>query len=337
MNGFAQQDVTERRQEEAAAWRVRLAENGGRTSMEFEAWLQQPGSQMAWEQANRVWNAFDASADVPELVALRQVALADAERAGKRLTWERLARPLQAVAAALLLACIAGGGGYWWLSRPDDYQTSRGERQIVTLSDGSRLSLDSDSEVTVRYARHQRALHLIRGQARFDVAHDRNRPFSVVAGSQRVIATGTAFNIDMAGPRVLVTLIEGHVVVLTESDGSAQNLYPSGRIELRAGQQLAASAREPAQILPASIPRVTAWTAGDLIFDNESLSSVVDRVNRYSDTRILISDPQIGNQKISGVFRTGDSQGFMNMVTRYLHVRAVPEDAHTIILQSADR
>ena len=247
-----------------------------------------------------------------------------------------MARPLQTLAAVLLLACLAGGGGYWWLMRPADYHTGRGERRIVTLSDGSRLSLDSDSEVTVRYADHRRDLHLIKGQARFDVAHDRTRPFSVVAGNQRVIATGTAFNIDMAGPQILVTLIEGHVVVLTENGGEA-NVAQAGRIELQAGQQLAASAHAPARIIPASIPRVTAWTAGQLIFDNEPLASVVDRINRYSDTQIFISDPAIGDLKISGVFNAGDAGNFVNIVTRYLRVRALPENPHMIVLQGTSR
>lgn len=326
-------DGAGRRLEEAVAWRLRLAENDGRPSLEFEFWLRQAGNQAAWDQVCHRWDAFDRLADMPDMVAARQTALADATRAGKRLTLRRLARPLQALAAVLLLACLAGGTA-WWLNSPDDYQTGAGERRVVTLEDGSRLSLDSNSEVTVKYARRQRLLHLLHGQARFDVAHDRSRPFSVIAGNQRVIATGTAFNIDMAGPRVLVTLIEGHVVVLNEEGGGARNLFWPGRIELKAGQQLDTAAGVRPRILQASIPRVTAWTAGQLIFDNEPLASVVERVNRYSDTQITV-DPAIGGLKISGVFDTGDAQGFVNIVTRYLRVRAVAEDPHTIALRSA--
>ena len=334
MNVFSEQDGADRRLEEAAQWRLRLAEGDGRPSLEFELWLRRAGNRAAWEQVNRAWGAFDGLEDTPEVRALRQAALAEARIARKRLTWHRLARPLEAVAAILLLACLAGGGA-WWLNRPDDYRTGVGERRVVALADGSRLSLDANSEVTVKYASRQRTLHLIRGQARFDVAHDRSRPFSVTAGNQRVIATGTAFNIDMAGSKVLVTLIEGHVVVLNEEDGGAQNLSRPGRTELQAGQQLAASAHAPPRIIAASIPRVTAWTSGQLIFDNEPLLSVVDRINRYSDTQILVADPAIGDLKISGVFNAGDPQGFVNIVTRYLRIRAVPEDPHTIALQSA--
>ncbi len=334
MNTFTQQDGAERRLQEAAAWRLRLTEGDGRTSLEFEFWLRQEGNQAAWDQVNQAWDMFGGLADEPEMTALRQAALADAQRAGRRLTWHRLARPLQAAAAVILLACLAGGGGWWWVNLPDDYSTGVGERRVVALADGSQLSLDSNSEVTVKYARHQRSLHLLKGQARFDVAHDRSRPFSVQAGNQRVIATGTAFNIDLAGPKVLVTLIEGHVVVLTGGEGDAQDLFAPGGIELKAGQQLSAVAGAAPRIVTASVPRVTAWTAGQLIFDNEPLSSVVDRVNRYSDTRIVVADPALGERKISGVFNAGDPQGFVDIVTRYLGVRAVPEDSRTIKLQA---
>ena len=325
-----------RRLEEAARWRVRLAESGG-SCLQFDIWLGQDGNRAAWEQTCRAWDVFEGAAGAPELAAALQAARADAARARGRLTLHRLARPLQAAAAIILLTCLAAGGGAWWLARPDDYRTGAGERRVAMLADGSRLSLDSNSEVTVKFSAHQRLLHLLRGQARFDVAHDRSRPFSVIAGSQRVIATGTAFNIDMAGPSVLITLIEGHVVVLNDADGGRESLSGAGRIELQAGQQLAAAAGRTPQIMSASIPRVTAWTAGQLIFDNEPLSSVVDRVNRYSETRIVVGDPAIGALRISGVFNTGDPQGFVTIVTRYLRVRAVSEDSHTIALQSTTR
>jgi transmembrane sensor len=331
MNGFSEQDGADKRLEEAAQWRLRLAENDGRASMDFDVWLREAGNRAAWDRINGAWDAFDDFADAPEMAALRRAALDDAARARGNLTWHRLAAPLQAIAAVLLLVCLAGGGSYWWLSRPDDYRTAVGERRVVALADGSRISLDSNSEVTVKYAAHQRALHLVRGQARFDVAHDRSRPFSVVAGNQKVIATGTAFNIDLAGSKVLVTLIEGHVLVLTENSGARD--LTADRFELRAGQQLAAAAHQQPRIIAANLSRVTAWTAGQLVFENEPLSSVVDRVNRYSDIQVVVSDPAIGEMKISGVFNAGDPQSFVNIVTRYLRIQAVPQDAHTIALR----
>ena len=332
-------DAAEQRLVEAALWRLRLIEAGVETSPEFEAWLREPDSRSAWDQVSRPWDYFDEIAHAPEMIAAREAALADAKRTGGRLAGPERLRRVAGLIAAVLVVGVMGAGSYWWLNRPDDYRTSMGERRVVTLSDGSKLSLDADSEVTVRYGKHDRSLHLLKGQARFDVAHDKTRPFSVVAGNQKVIATGTAFNIDMAGPKVLVTLIEGHVVVLSENDGAAATPTPSRprMIELRAGQQLAAAPTAAPEVGQANIQRVTAWTIGQIMFDDEPLSSVVERVNRYGGAQIVIADPRVGAMKISGVFNAGDTLGFVEIVTHYLPVRAVSEGTNTIALQSATR
>jgi transmembrane sensor len=327
-------DAEDRRLAEAARWQMRLAEADIHSTPDFEAWLREPGNRAAWEQVSAPWDYFDHVAHDPEMIAAREAALGDAKRAGIPVETSRSFRPwAAAIAAALLIAMT--GGGYWWSNRPDDYRTAMGERRVVTLVDGSRLSLDSDSEVTVRYGSHARDLRLLRGQARFDVTHDRARPFSVVAGKQKVIATGTAFNIDMAGPKVLVTLIEGRVLVVDENDGSATTpASPPHVVELRAGQQMTTGAAGAPAIVPVNLQHVTAWTVGHIMFDDEPLSSVVERVNRYGGTQIVIADPQVGAMKISGVFNSGDVLGFVEIVTHYLPVRAVSEGTGTIALQS---
>lgn len=323
--------AAERRLEEAAAWQIRLAEAGVRSTPQFESWLREAGNQDTWREISAAWNYFDAVGDAPELDAARHAAWEDAKRGATPEEPERRIPVWATLAAAALVIGVTSLGGYWWTSRPDDYRTAIGERRVVTLADGSRLSLDASSEVTVRYQSHARALHLLKGQARFDVAHDKSRPFSVVAGNQKVIATGTAFNIDMAGSNVLVTLIEGHVVV---QDENSTLLHP---LELHAGQQMTARPAAKPQIAQVNLQRVTAWTVGHVMFDDEPLSSVVERINRYGGTQIVIDDPQVGAMKISGVFNTGDVSGFVDIVTHYLPVRAVSEDPHTIALQSQAR
>ncbi len=324
---------------EATVWRVHLTEQGAETSEGFELWLTEPGHAEAWAQISTTWDYLGAHAHEAELVAARQAALGDARRAQaarrRPANWRTAAR---AIAAALLLGLIAFGG-YWWITSPDDYETAIGERRVVTLADGSRVSLDSNSEVTVRYSKSARDLHLLKGQARFDVAHNVERPFSVIAGDQKVIATGTAFNIDVTGLKVLVTLIEGHVVVLDEDrpllglmDAPSPIARPS--VELKAGQQLAAFRTAPPIIVTANIQRVTAWTTGQLMFDNETLADVIARVNRYTESPIEIDDPKVARLRISGVFNTGDIAGFVDTVTHYFPVEAVTQDDGHIALKT---
>jgi transmembrane sensor len=322
----------ERRLTEAAAWRVRLAEAEAHTSPAFEHWLSEARNLTAWQQVSRGWEMLDDLARAPAMMRARDAAIDDAERTRRNLRGPLRTRRWAGLAAAMVVLGFAGYGSYAWWNQPDDYSTAVGERRVITLADGSKLSLDTDSEVTVRYRAHERALRLLKGQARIDVAHDKKRPFSVIAGSQKVIATGTAFNIDMAGPKVLVTLIEGHVVVLDQSADTAQRLW-TRRTEMKSGQQLVAEGQMPPEVSRANIARATAWTNGQIIFDDEPLSSVAERVNRYGGPQIVIPDSEVGAMKISGVLNAGDTLGFVEIVTHYLPVRALSEGPNTIALQ----
>jgi transmembrane sensor len=331
MNGQRDfQEAAPRRLAEAASWRVRLTEAGLHRSPEFEQWIGDEANQAAWDQVSRAWTIFDSH--VPELSEARTAALKDAQNTRTGLAGYRKVRRLVELIAAVMLVAAIGAGGYFWLNRSDEYTTAAGERRVITLADGSKLSLDTNSDVTVRYGKRARDLRLLKGQARFDVAHDKTRPFSVLAGNQKIIATGTAFNIDIAGPEVLVTLIEGHVVVLGENESAAVQPWPH-RIELRAGQQLAATASAAPQVTQANIRKTTAWTRGQIVFDDEALYSVVERINRYGSTQVVIADRQVGAMKISGVLNAGDVQGFIDIVTHYLPVKATSVGPNTIAFQ----
>lgn len=322
----------EARLAEAVRLRVRLAELGVDSTPESEAWLREPENFAAWVQVSEPWEFLDEQADAPEALAARRQALQSLRQNRMSPHPHGWHYAIGGIAAILILGILVWAG-VGWLQRPADYATALGERRVVTLDDGSRVSLDSDSEVTVRYTDTARILHLLRGQARFDVAHDVERPFSVLAGGEKVIATGTAFNIDLSGNGVLVTLIEGHVVVVDEKAVS----MPSRRqISLESGQQLTALAQKEPAVEHANIQRVTAWMNGQLIFDNEPLSQVVARVSRYTKVPIAIRDPQVAAMRISGVFNTGDLDGVVDTVTQYLPVRAVNENG-TILLEKGSK
>ncbi|MEI9988980.1 MAG: FecR domain-containing protein [Rhizomicrobium sp.] len=325
---------------EAAAWQMRLREADLQSTSEFEGWLKDADNAAAWAQAIAMWDFLGDQAREPEIVAAREGALGRVRRTmirrRARFDWRRFA----AAAAVAILALAGGWGGLRWLSAPDDYTTAFGERRVVTLADGSHVSLDSDSEVTVRYSRTARELNLVKGQARFDVAHDVQRPFSVLAGNQKIVATGTAFNIDLTQPKVLVTLIEGHVVIfdedrnaiVTDSLAVSPSRAPAS-IELHAGQQLIATRAHPPRIEAANVQRATAWTAGQLIFSDEPLAEVVARVSHYSATPIVISDPGLGEERVTGVFNTGDVAGFLDIVTQGLPIRATTDAQGEIVLK----
>jgi transmembrane sensor len=311
---------------EAAAWRVHLAENDLADGPELAAWIAADArNAAAWKQVQDPWTLFGEQATSPEIIELRCRALAHAHEAG-RGRWVRSRRfaiaHRLAIAAGILAVAI--GGLFAWTQQPDVYITRAGERRVVTLADGSQVALDSRSEVKVRYSAYARELTLASGQARFDVAHDVERPFSVTADGHKVIATGTSFNVDLFGPSVLVTLIEGHVVVSSAPTLSQQANIDSqiDRIILDAGQQVVFSPQAPPSVAHVNLGQATAWENGEVVFENDPLPVVVARINRYARHGVVIADTQTSELRISGVFHTGDIDGFVNTIAAYLPVRA---------------
>jgi transmembrane sensor len=328
----------------AAAWRSRLTNAPDHIFVELQAWLlQDPRNEAAWRQVQGPYDLLGEHASAPAVLRHRRAALEYAYRAAR--TQSRPARPYLAAlvgAAALLVVGLAG----WILWRDtwyQVYQTRAGERRVITLSDGSQVALDSQSEVKVHYGADSRQLTLVTGQARFDVAHDVTRPFSVVARGQQVIATGTAFNVDLMGADLLVTLIEGHVTVLPQASPAPAltKVLPFGsqaplldRIALDAGEQLVLSPAAKPKITRVNIERTTAWEAGQLVFEDEPLKSVVARVSRYGPRKIVVAAEDSASElRISGVFREGDVDGFLSTVTSYLPLAAQQLEDGTVRVQ----
>ena len=177
------------------------------------------------------WDAVEADADAPEMLALRRDALGAVHRAGQR-RWLRTrfvpspipwARPmLWAIAAALVLT-LSIGSLLWWQGGRDAYRTGIGERRVIALADGSRLSLDADSVVTVAFTAQRRNIVLEKGRARFKVAKDPLRPFAVRSGRNVIVATGTEFSVERLSREIRVALFEGHVAVLRDTPQGQTN------------------------------------------------------------------------------------------------------------------
>jgi transmembrane sensor len=320
-------DDAARRLAAAAVWRARLAESDLDDSPELAAWIAADArNAAAWKQVQDPWALFGQQATAPEIIELRCRALAHAHEAG-RGRWVRSKRFAIAhrLGIAAGIVALALGGWVMWNQQPDVFSTRAGERRVVTLADGSQVALDSMSEVKVRYSAHARELALTSGQARFDVAHDVERPFSVTARDHRIIATGTSFNVDLFGPSVLVTLIEGHVIVSSSAPTLSLQANIDSQIsdiDLDAGEQVVFSPKAAPSVAHVNLGQATAWENGEVLFENDPLPVVVARINRYARQGVVLTDTQTSQLRISGVFHTGDIDGFVSTITAYLPVRA---------------
>ena len=315
--------------EEAAAWVLRLGDDVATpgASQEFEAWRDQsPLHAQALSEARAAWDLLGEQATSPELLTLRRDALDRARRVGRgRWAGPALSRRALAAGIAASIATPAAVYGWFRLRSPAEemFETAHGEQRTIVLTDGSRMSMDARTQVKVAFSSRLRAIYLIAGRANFEVAKDPERPLRVRADGRTVTAIGTAFTVERAADAVVVTLVEGRVVV---GRGDARP------ISMAAGQQLtladtgAASLRE-------SIDgeQALAWREGKLIFDDEPLPAAASRMNNYGSPEIVVEGPARG-LKISGVFKAGETDAFVEAVESYFPVEAA-RTGPTIILR----
>ncbi len=341
----AASEVTDTMLETAMVWRQRMVDLSWSADdeAELEAWVQSDERhERAFNRTSDVWDSFGVHAASPEMIAVRKELLGRVQREG-RGRWGRgdpvRQLPRRRLIAAAVAAAAVAGVVLPLAAQGDVYQTGLAERRVVILRDGSVLSLDAMSRVSVRYSRDARRLALTRGQARFDVAHDPTRPFSVTARDRTVVATGTAFNIDIVRPEVKVTLIEGKVLVVPRRSAPIPFIETPPRrtrpIELQAGQALVTEGVRHEVVNKVDVDRETAWQRGKLMFDKEPLAEAVDRMNRYSERKITVGDPQAAAMPISGVFNMGDVDAFLDSAASFMPL-TVGDAPDGFVLRSAN-
>jgi len=313
---------------EAADWFTRLNEPTIETEEleAFSAWRAKPENRAAYERLEDLGRAMSSLRDDPDM---RQ-ASADARARGagrrqRRFTTQRGA-PLMigALAAACVIAAIATAT----VMRLPTYSTRVGETYSATLEDGSRIQLNTDSAVKVRYSAGQRRVELLRGQAMFQVAHNTQRPFIVASGGTEVRALGTRFDVRREGQTVRVVLAQGSVEVTDKSVRATP-------WRMTAGQALALEpkARTPPSPQPVDVPAATSWTTGNVTFEGASLSEAVAELNRYRRDKIILAPGVPGSRPIGGVFTAGDNDDFIAAVSALYHLKAVRQPNGDLKLQ----
>lgn len=338
------------RMEEASDWCVCLADGAldADSQRRFDDWLAaDPDNRAAFEEMLLVWHGTGAIADQPDFVKLRAQSLDWMHRMGRRrrrrapLVTGRRVVAIAAAAAALVALVVT-----IWLRLHDPmlrYETEVGERRQVVLADGSRLSLDAATQVEVRYDERGRALRLLAGRARFDVAKDPLRPFSVTAGDKTVVATGTAFSVELLQRQVHVVLFEGKVEVLGSTAAPADKPKATAKESLasralRPGQELVARTEGPAlQVAPTDLERASDWEDGRLSFVDEPLALAVERVNRYSDVKLIIADDATGRLRVNGIFDAGDTRGFVSGIASLFPVEVQQQEDWIILASRSDK
>lgn len=329
MTALTQDDTPMGYEEQAAEWCWRIADRTltDPEQAQFDAWIRaDPRHQQVFDEMVTVWKGTDAIAEMPGFLSLRAKALTTMESARERdeprSRWR--AGWFQAAAAAAALILTVFGSFWYFMDSAEVYGTGIGERRVVRLEDGSRISLDASSRVVVAYSEDRRSLRLERGRAKFDVAKDPLRPFTVTAGNQAVVATGTAFSVELLRGQMRVLLYEGEVAVVAQpamGRGAPARAvkpvgHPAATEHLVPGQELVSSLSSGVvRVAPAKMERSLSWEEGRLDFVDEPLVRAVERINRYTDTPIVVGDTGAGRLLVNGVFDAGDTRSFVRGMT----------------------
>lgn len=292
-------------EDEATAWFVRMHSDArsAADAREFDAWFDaNPEHQIAYRALQNLWCELAIYSDAPALKAERHEAKAEIERNGRRLGPRAIGF---AMFGGVLAAAACAGLMFW--PRPDPaqiYQTGPGERTTITLADRSIVSLGPNAQLIVRLDDDVRQAELTRGRAFFDVEHDANRPFHVVADGRDVSVLGTQFEVDAEQSDISVTLVAGRVAI-SGPDGHERvaTLAPGQRFEEQGNAM---------RIVEVNAQTETAWRSGRLVFDDRPLGEAIVELNRFSPTPISLADASLADYRVSGTFRIGETAALID-------------------------
>jgi transmembrane sensor len=212
-------------------------------------------------------------------------------------------------------------------------QTSIGQQARFSLSDGSRVKLNTNSLVEVSFSKKMRLLTLIKGEASFDVTKDKSRPFMVRVGKNSFTALGTIFNIEKKSNKDIELVVTEGRVLISESYQPIDQLVKqqtrlttdrlpgvviaSGEIATIENSAYTANKRMSFE----QIQRVLAWQQGMLVFNGQPLDEALTEVSRYTTIKFEIIDSILTQTKVSGYFKANDIDGLLESLKNNFNVQ----------------
>lgn len=332
---------------EAAAWVARFdaGEVSAKDQAAFQEWLNRSAlHREAVAEYGNLWSEFDA------LRQLTDVPAVDTGAGDDRPARLKHAAPwLAACAAAVILAV---GGAVFLQPKPQPpilakidhpapaplfYETAIGGQKRIILADGSSVILNTNSRMGVDFSGGRRDIHLVRGEAYFEVVHDKTRSFTVYANNYVVRDIGTAFDVHLSKAGLVeVRVTKGSVEV-----APAHGAHASSAVEklgvLVAGHDVVLGQKvERAEVVSsAELGRKLAWRQGQLIYNGQPLGEVLADISRYSDIKIELADPALQNLPVGGAFRTDQIEAIFTALENNFGIHAEWTDPQHVRFTSA--
>lgn len=340
-------------------WQIREPDVGMEAVAAWQAWMQQSADNQAafaeiertlrqvdavqdapWPtEAELVEDSYDGSVPVKEWRTQQRVGVSQKDHVRRRMHHRAMAASVAviAVAGAIALGLDLSSD----FATPPDlaiYETQSAEHRDVHLADGSTVTLGGKSTISTAYTADSRLVILKHGAAFFEVAKDADRPFIVEAGSRRIAAVGTAFNVTRQVDRVVVTVTEGTVIVTPDNDDTVTTTggNDAGIARLEAGHQLTYNEQKVTPVAVADPTDALAWREGRLKYRGESLRYVVDDVNRYAKRPITLADEAAGQVSFTGTVFERSIDSWLAGLEQVFPVE-VEETASSVVIRHRSR
>ena len=337
---------------EAAAWVARFdaGEVSAKDQAEFQAWLSRSAlHREAIAEYGNFWSEFDTLGQLTKPVAAEgQTGTQAARQSSGTQYW------LAACAASILVMLAVG------LSLPQQipnrprvaaarqqvpdrppsrqsYATAIGGQKKFALADGSIVTLNTNSQIDVELLGDRRDVHLVRGEAYFDVVHDDKRPFIVHANQYVVRDIGTAFAVHLTDKGLVdVRVTKGRVEIAARANEGQDSSRAKSLGILSAGQDVLFGQKiERAEVVSeAELSRKLAWRQGQLIYSGQPLAEVLDDISRYSDIQIELADPALRDLPVGGAFSVNQTDAIFAALENNFGVHAEWLDARHVRLTS---
>lgn len=304
---------------QAADWLVKMQDQvlTEDEQSQLQQWCAQSADhQRAWQAAQQLNQSFN---QVPEKLGLSVLSRKQAQR-----------RNL--IKAISVLLVIPTGSWLVYQHSPitswaADYQTTTGELREITLTDGSKLMLNTRSAVNVVFDETQRLIELLEGEIQITTANDEllGRPFLVKTEHGQIRALGTVFTVRLSSEYSQVAVQQDAVEIHTAATDKVQRIT--------AGQQSRFSKVDIEPVTASQPTTATAWTRQQLIVDNQSLAEVIAELSRYRKGW-LRCDPAVAQLRLSGVFQLTDTDIALSNITHTLPVNVVYRSPYWVTVTS---
>jgi transmembrane sensor len=285
---------------------------------EFDGWLDEAvAHRLAFLRADQAWQRTSRAAALKRPMREPAVQVRTGQLPGAKLA--------AAIGAVLLLG--AGAFGYFAQPNYTPYETPVGGRQILTLSDGSQIELNTNSKVRIASAQNARRVIVDKGDVYFDVRHNARRPFVVVAHGRTLVDLGTKFLVRERPDALEVSLLEGKLKLEAPKGGNTPaTIMAPGEVAVATERTTSVAKSEHT-----AIATELSWRQGILIFHHTPLSEAVAEFNRYTTRKITIANPVVARLEINGKFRTNDIAMFADVTADVLGLKADKRDDRIVI------